>query len=100
MLLESAIAELCRIGNTYSGELAQGVLLSHSQTWTQQKHHICPPECPQKNDDNSPHRDATHVSINSTMNEFAAAVQSLSCVQLFVTPWTAACQASLSITNS
>ena len=27
-------------------------------------------------------------------------VQSLSCVQLFVTPWTAACQASLSITNS
>ena len=24
----------------------------------------------------------------------------LSCVQLFVTPWTAACQASLSITNS
>ena len=27
-------------------------------------------------------------------------VQSLSCVQLFVTPWTAALQASLSITNS
>ena len=27
-------------------------------------------------------------------------VQSLSCVQLFATPWTAACQASLSITNS
>ena len=27
-------------------------------------------------------------------------VQLLSCVQLFVTPWTAACQASLSITNS
>ena len=27
-------------------------------------------------------------------------VQSLSCVRLFVTPWTAACQASLSITNS
>ena len=26
--------------------------------------------------------------------------QSLSCVQLFETPWTAACQASLSITNS
>ena len=32
------------------------------------------------------------ISINS--------VQSLSCVRLFVTPWTAACQASLSITNS
>ena len=27
-------------------------------------------------------------------------VQSLSCVQLFATPWTAACQASLSITTS
>ena len=29
-----------------------------------------------------------------------SSVQSLSRVQLFVTPWTAACQASLSITNS
>ena len=29
-----------------------------------------------------------------------SSVQSLSCVQLFVTPWTAAHQASLSITNS
>ena len=29
-----------------------------------------------------------------------ASVQSLSCVWLLVTPWTAACQASLSITNS
>ena len=29
-----------------------------------------------------------------------SSVQSLSGVQLFVTPWTAACQASLSITNS
>ena len=27
-------------------------------------------------------------------------VQSLSCVRLFATPWTAACQASVSITNS
>ena len=27
-------------------------------------------------------------------------IQSLSCVRLFVTPWTVACQASLSITNS
>ena len=32
-------------------------------------------------------------------DEFSS-VQSLSCVQLFVTPWTAVCQASLSITNS
>ena len=30
----------------------------------------------------------------------AQSVQSLSCVRLSVTPWTAACQASLSITNS
>ena len=29
-----------------------------------------------------------------------SSVQSLICVRLFVTPWTAACQASLSITNS
>ena len=29
-----------------------------------------------------------------------SSVQSLSCVQLFATPWTAACQTSLSITNS
>ena len=29
-----------------------------------------------------------------------SSVQSLSCVQLFATPWTAACQASLSISNS
>ena len=32
-------------------------------------------------------------------NEGFSSVQSLSHVQLFVTPWTAACQASLSITN-
>ena len=32
-------------------------------------------------------------------NPFSS-VQSLSCVQLFATPWTAACQASLSVTNS
>ena len=31
---------------------------------------------------------------------FISSVQSLSCVQLFATPGTAACQASLSITNS
>ena len=32
--------------------------------------------------------------------DFSSLVQSLSCVRLFETPWTAACQASLSITNS
>ena len=34
-----------------------------------------------------------------TKHQFSS-VQSLSCVRLFVTPWTAVCQASLSITNS
>ena len=34
------------------------------------------------------------------LNTGFSSVQSLSRVQLFVTPWTAACQASLSITNS
>ena len=36
----------------------------------------------------------------SARDSFLCSVQSLSRVQLFVTPWTAACQASLSITNS
>ena len=34
------------------------------------------------------------------MAMYISSVQSLSHVRLFVTPWTAACQASLSITNS
>ena len=34
------------------------------------------------------------------MYQHFSSLQSLSCVQFFVTPWTAACQASLSITNS
>ena len=38
------------------------------------------------------------TSLN-TENVFIS-IQSFSCVQLFVTPWTAACQAFLSITNS
>ena len=37
-------------------------------------------------------------SANSHM--WLSSVQSLSCVRLFETPWTAACQTSLSITNS
>ena len=36
---------------------------------------------------------------NATWEGFSS-VQSLSCVQLFATPWSAACQTSLSITNS
>ena len=38
-------------------------------------------------------------SIESSMHQFSS-VQSLSCVWLFVTPWNAARQASLSITSS
>ena len=34
------------------------------------------------------------------VNQFLTSVQSLSHVRLFATPWTIACQASLSITNS
>ena len=37
--------------------------------------------------------------VRCTHNQFSS-VQSLSHLHLFVTPWTAACQASLSITNS
>ena len=40
----------------------------------------------------TPKRIFPHIQFNS--------VQSLSCVQHFETPWTTACQASLSITNS
>ena len=39
------------------------------------------------------------INILVTSTEFSS-VQSLSCVQLIATPWTATCQASLSITNS
>ena len=40
------------------------------------------------------------IFLPSCLFLFISSIQSLSCVQLFVTPWTAACQASLSITNS
>ena len=47
----------------------------------------------------------THLSANNhsptpTPSGLVAGVQSLSCVRLFATPWTAARQASLFITNS
>ena len=49
-------------------------------------------------------RDQTLVSCTAggffTVWAIISSVQSLSCIQLFATPWTAACQASLSITNS
>ena len=41
-----------------------------------------------------------HYSLSRDIEYQFSSVQSLSHVQLFVTPWTAACQASLSITSS
>ena len=41
-----------------------------------------------------------HVAANSIISFFLIVVQSLSRVQLFATPWTAACQVSLSFTIS
>ena len=38
--------------------------------------------------------------VNNALSVQFSSVQSLSRVRLFATPWTAACQASLSITNS
>ena len=58
---------------------------------------------------NSYNMDATYMSIDRWMdkevvvhihNGVFSSVQLLSCVHLFVTPWTAVRQASLSITNS
>ena len=43
--------------------------------------------------------EADHKIIGIQHKLFSS-VQLFSCVRLFVTPWTAACQASLSITNS
>ena len=43
---------------------------------------------------------STFVHLCSILSPLRTSVQSLSCVQLFVTPWTAVCQDSLSITNS
>ena len=40
------------------------------------------------------------IQAESKALRIGSSVQSLSCVQLFATPWTAACQAALSITNS
>ena len=38
--------------------------------------------------------------LKDVNSKYLYSVQSLSCVRLFATPWIAACQASLSITNS
>ena len=42
----------------------------------------------------------THKQVHSNVIYQFSSIQSLSYVQLFVTPWTATCQPSLSITNS
>ena len=46
------------------------------------------------------HRQDSHWSCRRSPSSVTSSVQSLSHVRLFVTPWTAAGQASLSITNS
>ena len=43
---------------------------------------------------------AIHFILVAYLSLYVISVKLLSCVQLFATPWTAACQASLSITNS
>ena len=45
-------------------------------------------------------RSSFYKRLPGSFKWFLSSVQSLSHVQLFVTPWTTACQASLSITNS
>ena len=47
-----------------------------------------------------PEMNACFTPLNFWMSVQFSSVQSLSRVRLFATPWTAACQASLSITNS
>ena len=42
----------------------------------------------------------SYSSLWPTLSCQFSSVQSLSCIRLFATPWTAACQASLSITSS
>ena len=45
-------------------------------------------------------QDGAHFKFHCQTMNYVSSVQLLSCVWLFVIPWTAACQASLSITNS
>ena len=50
--------------------------------------------------DYSPIQNKKFNKRKSVTHDWFSSVQLLSCVQIFATPWTAACQASLSITNS
>ena len=45
-------------------------------------------------------QDIPHIKYAAPNSVYYCSVQLLSCVRLFATTWTAACQASLSITNS
>ena len=65
-------------------------LFTITKTWKQ-------PTCPST--DEWTRRYSIYIQWNITQSSVSS-VQSLSHVQLFATPWTAACQASLSITNS
>ena len=57
---------------------------------------LCPPPRPQSH----PSRSTQSTELSSLCYTVASQFCSLSRVWLFATPWTAACQASLSITNS
>ena len=65
----------------------------------------CPPSCIPISPNNMESRESARVPFVHCLQHFIpkaafSSVQSLSDVRLFATPWTAACQASLSITNS
>ena len=60
-------------------------------------HSLSPPLCPQVH---FLYLDLIKVKSFCTAKETISSVQLLNHVQLFAAPWTAACQASLSITNS
>ena len=74
-------------------------VLNVSQTYIADSRGACVRLCL---DTNGKGQAVTSVLISVYLGLFqrASSVQSLSCVRLFATPWTAAHQASLSITNS
>ena len=75
----------CWVRNYWSGLPNPGIWSTAPSSWR------C--YCPQQNTN-------SFTSVSEITVTFEDSVQLLSCVQLFVTPWTAARQASLSITNS
>ena len=88
-------------------EAWQATVHRFSKSWTRLKrlskhpylstHHLslCPPQ--KRSSSHRAHKFPT--GILKAMGGGFSSVQSLSCVRLFATPWMAACQASLSITN-